>query len=69
MGLSKKSQRLSDWVVRMYEKVGCPDEIIALEEAARIVTHDMDTMGEPSAKSLHALARASKELQEAYGKE
>lgn len=67
--LSKKSLQFERWVIKMYDKVGCPEEVVELELATRIAVHDLDVMGEISPDNLRNLARASKLLQEAYGKE
>lgn len=63
--VSKKSVMFQAWLEGNSEnKV---ELLVALEQAARLVVHDLDTMGEPGPKTLRALARASKKLQEEYG--
>ena len=69
--ISKKSQSFILWLrnsLKVERNVGGVELLAGLELAARIVTHDIDTMGEPSEESLRALARASKLLEETYGK-
>ena len=67
--ISKKSIRFQDWITAHF---GLADEqenwtlITELERTARIIGHDVDTMGEVDPKSLHALIRAAKNLEAAY---
>lgn len=67
--MASKSDKFMTWVRRAFgAESGTNDMklLVKLEEAARIVTHDIDAMGEPDAKSLHALVRASKNLRREY---
>ena len=69
--VSKKSVLFAAWIEETYGATlrEVPQLLIDLELAARMAVHDLDTMGEITPKALHALARASKNLEAEYGKD
>lgn len=68
--VSKKSQSFILWLRNRLGVVannGLVEKLVELELAARLISHSVDRIGEPDPKDLHALIRASKNLEAEYG--
>lgn len=62
--LSKKSEKFKKYIEELTpEKV---EQLIELEQGARMVVHIFDLVGEVSVREIHGLARAQKKLMECY---
>ena len=62
--VSKKSLMFQRWLEG--RDVNDLELVIRLEQAARLIGHSVDLMGEPTGQQLHELIRVSKLLQEEY---
>lgn len=66
---SKKSQAFVLWLRHKLGVVGndgLVERLADLEKAARMFAHSVDRIGEPSPEDVHAVVRASKNLQAEY---